>query len=214
MRFMCYTWVALFISSPIFMEKNIEVEYRALISGAVFEQLFEQGKTVYAESFSGPLYLKDAYFCPTTVKEFKEVEMDTVGSYSLRLREEKNAGVTKVNLNTKIITSYGDHNAWEEHETDVASYDESAAILKAIGFKTFFTLEKERYTYAHDEILVCLEKVKDFQSIIEVEIITTEDKKNDAKEKLLAFLASYGIGAESIVTKSVTNLLMKEKAVF
>lgn len=196
------------------MEKNIEVEYRALISPDIFQELFKIGQEKYHDSFTGPSTILDAYFCPVTVTEFSQVEMDTVGSYSLRLREQTKNGVTSANINTKTITSYGDHNAWEEHESAVGSYKEAEAILKTIGFKQFFVLEKDRYTYQYEDILVCLENIKDFQPVIEVEIVTTPDKKNDAKAMLLAFLTSHGIKEDAIVTKSVTNLLMRSKAQF
>jgi len=196
------------------MKKNHEVEYRALLTPKVYLNLLEIGKKKHALNINDPIIIEDSYYCSKEVTSFKEVEMDTVGSYSFRLRKEikNNKEISK--LNTKIITTLGDHNAWREHETDVSSHDECDKILKSIGFKRFFTFKKKRYTYYVKDILVCLEDIKGFGPIIEVEIITTKEKEKDAKKKLITFLKSHNIKREDIVKKSVTNMLMKKKASF
>lgn len=196
------------------MEKKHEVEYRALIDIKTFKTLFNIGKKKYSKSFRGPLIIQDAYFCPQHVKKFKEVEMNEVGSYSLRLRREIENGKESIALNTKIIKNIGDHNAWLEREVTVSSYEECKEILKAIGFKIFFELKKSRYSFQDQEINVCLEDIENFQSAVEIEIITSENKTEEAKIKLLDYLKENNIKKENIVKKSITNLLMREKASF
>ena len=48
----------------------------------------------------------------------------------------------EVSINTKIITTEGDHNAWQEYEIDVSSFDAALAIFRAIGFKPFLLWKK------------------------------------------------------------------------
>lgn len=196
------------------MKNNHEVEYRALLTRDVYLNLLNKGKKRYSLNINNPIIIEDNYYCLKKVKSFKDVEMDKVGSYSFRLRKEIINKKELSKLNTKIITTFGDHNAWREHETSVASYDECDNIIKSIGFKKFFTFKKIRHTYKVDDILVCLEDIEGFGPIIEVEIITTSEKEKEAKEKLLAFLKSHNIKTDDIVKKSVTNMLMKKKASF
>lgn len=196
------------------MDKKHEVEYRALITPEVFKTVFDRGQKEYAKSFCGPLTIQDAYFCPQHVKDFSEVEMDEVGSYSLRLRREIKEGKTTVTLNTKVIRNTGDHNAWLEHEVSLSSYEEGKLILESIGFKKFFEFKKNRYSFNDEEINVCLEEIEDFQPTIEIEILTTEDKTEEAKKKLLDYFAKNQIKKDSIVKKSITNMLMRERASF
>lgn len=194
--------------------KNHEVEFRAILTSKDFLNLLKIGKTKYKDNFKGPVTIEDIYYCQKHVKDFKEVEMDDIGSYSLRLRKETRKKVSTLTLNTKVITTFGDHNSWQEYETNISSHENSDQILRSIGFKDFFTFKKDRYTYRVGDILVCLENIIGFGSIIEVEIITTKEKSEIAKRKLLKFLESHNIKKEDIVKKSITNMLMKEKSVF
>ncbi len=196
------------------MDKNHEVEYRALINSETFQDLLNKGKKEFASNFLGPLIIKDAYFCPKQVKDFKEVEMDEVGSYSLRVRSEAKNDQHVVTLNTKTIKNEGDHNAWLENEIDISSYDECIKILETIGFKMFFELKKKRFSFKDGEINVCLEDIENFQPAVEIEILTSSDKTEEAKNKLLNYFAENNIAKESIVKKSITNMLMKEQARF
>lgn len=196
------------------MDKKYEVEYRALISAETFKKIFDKGKKEYSKSFHGPLTIQDTYFCPQYVKKFKEVEMDKVGSYSLRLRREIKNGKENITLNTKIIKNKSDHNAWLEHEITISSYEEARAILTAIGFKIFFELKKNRYSFNDGEIHVCLEDIDNFQPAIEIEILTFENKTEQAKNKLLDYFKQNNIEQKAVIKKSITNLIMREKASF
>ena len=196
------------------MKNKHEVEYRALISEEIFKRLLDKGKKECKKSFHGPLKIQDNYFCPKHVKTFKEVEMDDVGSYSLRLRREVKDKKTSISLNTKIIKKVGDHNAWLEHEANLSSYEEGKMILEAIGFKSFFEFIKKRYSFNDKSIHVCLEDIENFQPAIEIEIMTTEDNTENAKKTLLDYLSKNGIEKDSIVKKSITNILMHERARF
>lgn len=196
------------------MDKKHEVEYRALIEIKTFENLLNDGKSKFAESFHGPLIIHDTYFCQKNVKSFNEVEMDKVDSYSLRLRREIKNNITTVTLNTKTIKKEGDHNAWLENEVGVSSYEECKKILETIGFKIFFELKKKRFSFQDGEINVYLEDIDDFQPAIEVEILTSFDGTEKAKRKLLDYFNQNNIEQKAILEKSITNLLMRKKASF
>jgi predicted adenylyl cyclase CyaB len=158
--------------------------------------------------------LTDAYFCPVGVRSFSEIEMDEVGSYSLRLRRHSRGGKSAVSMNVKQITTYGDHNAWDEHEFTLSDFDEAKAILYAIGFKEFFALRKRRTSFVRGKFHILIEDINDFGPILEVEVMTTKEKAEAAKQDIRDLLEKIGVRGERVVPKSVTNLLMKEKARF
>jgi len=116
--------------------KNIEVEIRSRLDDiGDFKKLIEKLEAKRVIS----LYVCDIYFCKKTAKKVEDVEMDEVGSYSLRLRKLKQgSNKEKFTVNTKTIINYGDHNAWEEHEVEVSDFSEAASIFKTTEFKPFF----------------------------------------------------------------------------
>ena len=191
-------------------KKNIEVEMRALVKD--FASLRENILAKEAK-FCGESYLRDIYFCPQNISKLEDVEMNQVGSYSLRLRKAKNeSGDFHILLNTKTITNHGDHNAWEEHEIVLSDFEEMVDILKTIGFKSFFELEKTRFHYECGGLGVFLDDIKDFGACIELEKIVSVGEENEAKQEIIKFLESIGIEENKIVPKSVTNIVMKERA--
>lgn len=190
--------------------KNIEVEIRALVNDmpALQAKLIAEGG-----KYHGEYYLHDIYFCQKRCTRLEEVEMNEVGSYGLRLRKSKDYdGKKETSLNSKTITKKGDHNAWEEHEVTVSDFAETAKILMLTEFKPFFELEKTRHHYSLDGLDIFVEDIKDFGYCVEVEKMTTSGKEDEAKNQILTLLNKLGIDKDNIVPKSITNLIMKERA--
>lgn len=158
--------------------------------------------------------LKDIYYCPHSVRSFKEIEMNDVGSFSLRLRRGSKTGHNGAELNIKVITQRGDHHSWREHETMVDSFSETQSILLAIGFKAFFTLEKKRTVYKKGNITLCIEDIKNSRPCLELEVLTTRSSQDSAKASLLEILQQLDIPRSAIVPKSITNILMRRQAKF
>lgn len=190
--------------------KNIEVEIRALVKdfGLLRENIIAKGA-----KFCGESYLLDIYFCPQNIFKLEDVEMNQIGSYSLRLRKMKNeSGDFHILLNTKTITNHGDHNAWEEHETALNDFEEMLDILKTIGFKSFFELEKTRFHYECGGLGIFLDDIENFGACIELEKMVSVGEESAAKQEIVKFLESIGINENQILPKSVTNIVMKERA--
>jgi len=190
--------------------KNIEVEIRARLDDIrSFKNLIEKLGAIPISS----LYVYDIYFCKRSAKKVEDVEMNEVGSYSLRLRKsKKGGGEEKFTINTKTITNHGDHNAWEEHEVEVNDFSEAAKIIRATEFKPFFKLEKERFVYKLDGMEICVEDITDFGGAVEVEIMSSPGEATEAKQKIKGFLHKCDIDDSKIVPKSITNIIMKERA--
>jgi len=192
------------------MERNIEVELRAQVCDIKdFQDKLKENGALYQHSS----YLCDVYFCHKTINSVEDVEMDEVGSYSLRLRISRKDNKEEVTINTKTITNQGDHHAWEEHEVVVGSFKEAANILLMTEFKPFFKLEKHRHTYMVNGMEVLVEDIIDFGGAIEVEIMCAPGEESKSKEKIKNLLITdLGLQESDIVPKSVTNIVMKQRA--
>jgi len=194
-------------------EKNHEIELRALLKDIDQAKFIKKIEALGAD-FRGSVKIIDHYFCPKETKSFAECEMNAVGSFALRLRETEKDNQKKNELNIKVITSLGDHHAWEEHETEVSSPQEMQKILEATGQKQYIEIAKMRTTYALGEILVNVEDIKNFGLGLELEIMATKADAEAAKEKLKDVLKKLGIDEAEIVPKSITNIIMHEQSKF
>ncbi len=192
------------------MERNIEVELRALVNDPKdFQEKLKQKGAEHKNSS----YLKDVYFCDKKATSVADVEMDKVGSYSLRLRIARKGDTETISLNTKTITTEGDHNAWEEHEVKIDNFREAALILSTTEFKPFFELEKHRHTYLLNDMEILVEEITDFGGAIEVEIMCMPGEEEGSKAKIKNLLTNeLGLSEAEIVPKSVTNIIMKQRA--
>lgn len=192
------------------MERNIEVELRALVADPKdFQEKLKQKGAEHKNSS----YLKDVYFCDKKATSVADVEMDKVGSYSLRLRIARKGDTETISLNTKTITTEGDHNAWEEHEVKINNFREAALILSTTEFKPFFELEKHRHMYLLNDMEILVEEISDFGGAIEVEIMCMPGEEEGSKAKIKNLLTTeLGLSEAEIVPKSVTNIIMKQRA--
>lgn len=189
--------------------KNTEIELRALIKNVKsLRKKLEKKGVIFITSHT----LHDIYFCYKGYCHLKEVEMHEIGSYSLRLRKTNKDGQELITINTKTITNKGDHNAWEEHESTVDSFEETAKMLTLTEFKPFFELKKIRYHYKLDNLNIFIDDISDFGPCIEVEILTVPEETEQAKEQIFKFLKSLDINPNNIVPKSVTNIVMNQRA--
>lgn len=193
--------------------QNHEVELRLLLNEDEKNLLIKNLKTKGAKLVKSQ-WLQDSYYCREDVKDFKEIEMDEIGSCSLRLRKAKENDLIENELNIKIITSFGDHNAWEEHEVKLDSSEEMSKILTALNYKVFFTLEKNREVFNIENMTFNIEDINDFGTALEVEIITTKLDAEKAKDDIRRLLKNIGLSTNKIIPKSITNLLMREKSKF
>ncbi|MDO8570403.1 MAG: class IV adenylate cyclase [Candidatus Daviesbacteria bacterium] len=189
--------------------KTIEVEIRALVNDAKSAKLCI-GRS--GAKFIRKIYVHDIYFCNKNYFQFADVEMNSVGSYSLRLRCSRENQKQSLSLNTKIITKESDHNAWEEHESEVSNFSEVFEMLCFTEFKPFFELKKWRLEYKFNNLNIFIEEIEDFGSGIEVEIMTIPGCEEKAKKQIMEFLNSIGISSKDIVPKSVTNIIMRKRA--
>lgn len=193
--------------------QNHEVEVRILIEDTPKEEIFEKLKSQDFK-YVAVEDMTDSYFCDKSVREFSEVEMDEVDSYSLRLRKKKIKDDEITELNMKVITKERDHSAWDEHEIKIDSFDQMEQILRTIGYKNFFSLTKTRYVYKKDDLTVLIEDIERLGLAMEVEIMTTKENAKFSLDKIYNIISTLGLDPTKKVPKSITNLLMKKYSKF
>lgn len=191
------------------MKKPIEVELRALVKDL---ETVRDNITKSGAKYIGSSTIHDVYFCKKSILTIEEVEMHDVGSYSLRLRDYSKGKVKSITLNTKTITKLNDHHAWEEHEVEVDNFSETAKILLTTEFKPYFELKKIRHEYKLGDLGIFPEEIEDFGGALEIEILTTPGNEAVSKEKILEYLEKIGVSKGEVVPKSVTNIVMKQRA--
>ena len=188
--------------------RRTEVEIRALVGdvGGVRSTLEELGAKKVRTC-----YIRDSYFCNAAADQWEQVEMNSVGSFSLRLRKVRSDDETAYEINTKTITTEGDHGAWEEHETRVACGEEAQSIFLAIGFKKFAEIRKWRQEYDYRGKRVAIDSIEGFGHSIEIEEVVDGSDVERARKEVRELLEWIGVEEEEIVDKSVTNMVMERR---
>jgi predicted adenylyl cyclase CyaB len=195
------------------METNQEIEKRALLSAEQLAQFKKKLESMGAKQVAESR-IHDVYFCPNAVKSFSELEMNEVGSYSLRLRDEEEGKSSEKTINTKVITSKGDHNSWVEYEITIDSIETAGKIIETIGFKPFCDIDKKRKTFKVGRMSVLLEDIRDFGFGVEVEILSSKEDSDKAKKEIDDFFRAVGVREDQVVSKSITNIIMRAKSKF
>lgn len=191
--------------------KDQEIEIRALIKGGSKDLIRE--KIIKSGAISkGIGSIHDVYYCDRSCQKVEEAEMNKVGSYSVRIRKEVKDGVTAISYNKKTITTEGDHNSWKEEEEPREDFENSNQEMLDSGYKFFFDLDKDREKFTLDDMEICLEDIKDFGLGIEVEVMATQEESEEIKQKIKTFLKSIDVQEEDIVPKSITNIIMHQRA--
>lgn len=188
-----------------------EVELRAIVKDGNFKSLKDKLLFLGANS-QGTRSIYDVYYCDKSCEKVEDAEMNKVGSFSIRIRKESKNGNSVITYNRKIITTEGDHNSWKEEEEVKEDFEDANQEMLNKGYKFFFSLDKEREKFVLDDMEICLEDIKDFGLGIEVEVLTTQDKANEAKLKIKDFLKKLELDESDIVPKSITNIIMHQRA--
>lgn len=191
--------------------KDQEIEIRALIKGGSKNSIRE--KIIKSGAISkGIRSIHDVYYCDKSCQKVEDAEMNKVGSYSVRIRKEIKDGVTSISYNKKTITTEGDHNSWKEEEEPREDFENAKQEMLDSGYKFFFDLDKDREKFVLDDMEICLEDIKDFGLGIEVEVMATQEESEEVKQKIKTFLKSIDVQEEDIVPKSITNIIMHQRA--
>jgi len=178
----------------------MEIEFRAFVKNlSKTEFLIKSLNAKFVEE----VHIIDYWFCKNSAKSFDDVKQDKPGSFGLRIRNVNN----RFELTSKVLIKPGDHNAFDEFETEIDNLDNAMKILKSIGFRVFCVIDKTRRTFRLDNVSINLENIKGFPPAVELEIIA-DNNISEHKLKLQSLIDKLDIKEK--IDKSITFLFMKE----
>lgn len=128
------------------------------------------------------------------------------GSKWIRIRNEN--GKIELNLkrqSTKLSQSL-------EIEFEVLDEEKAVAFLDALDLKRWVVVEKERITSTFQNYNLCLDRVKNLGTFLEIEILTEEENNNDFYEnEILEIAQVFGLSKEDRVMKHYDTMIQEKE---
>ena len=177
----------------------MEVEVRAKIKN--FPGLKRKLKAMGAK-FGRVLNQKDLIFYP---EEAIRKKAQKSGDIILRIRDENGKGF----FGLKGLTDR--KGVWLEHEFLVDNPREARAMIETLGFRRLITLEKKRVSGRLGKIIFCLDEIKSLGNYLEMEIITTRKRSQEAQEKIKKIFSRLGIDKRDFVRLGYPQIILKKK---
>ena len=185
-------------------DKIYEVEIRFLSKkrAKIEERLIKMGaKLIYHA------HVIDHWFVPNHIKNMQQKNeyYNSGGGYGLRIREQDNGYTGKITttLETKRLLIPNNHEVCIEGELNVENYDETKKFLNLIDMKEFIQIDKDRVIYGYKEFKIVFDDIKNFKTVIEIEIKTKNDQKKTL-EKIRKFAEKIGLELKKEITNSTS----------
>lgn len=181
----------------------LEVELKAALAEAQAAALPER---LAALGFlpGSPLRETDVYW-NGEVRNFRETDE------ALRLRRVENL---QTHAAQALITYKGPKrdsrsNTRLEYETSVGSLETARDLLRALGFRDLFVVDKTRREFSRENISACLDRVDGLGDYLELEILLEDEARREtAVDTLLALLDQLGICRDALRRQSYLELLI------
>lgn len=176
----------------------LEVEVKVKIEQ---EQFADKLKRLGFVSTKGK-YEKDIYFNGKQTNLKKEDK-------ALRIRESRDlqTNLTRYELNYKGPKLDNISMTRSEVEITIPSMDEIKIMLNGLGFYEAGSVEKVRSYYTRENITCCLDKVTGLGDYLEIEIVTTKDKYNEAISRIQKLLEEMDLSMDDTVRSSYLSML-------
>ena len=86
-------------------------------------------------------------------------------------------------------------------------------LLRALGFRDLFTVDKTRREFSRGKVTVCLDSVAGLGEYLELEILLEDAERREAAvDTLLALLDTLGVRREALRRESYLELLLRTSA--
>lgn len=187
-------------------KRNIEVEIKIPVSKKILEEVRAKLKKV--AKFIGKSTQIDKYFNAPR-RDFLKPEHPF--EY-LRIRIKNDGG--EVNYKHIYLDKKGKKTHGDEYETKVKDPKELEKILKALNFKNFIDVQKEREKYVYkNKFEIVLDKVKGLGYFIEIESLKDFGGIKKTKEQIDDFAMRLGVDPLKQENNGYVLLLMGKKGV-
>ena len=97
-------------------------------------------------------------------------------------------------------------------EVEIKIDDENSGkeFLEALGYRLVAPVRKTRQYLHKDEMTACIDQVENLGDFLELEIVTAEEKREEALEKLVKLLNHLGYEADATIRTSYLSMLQKK----
>ena len=132
---------------------------------------------------------------------------------ALRLRSAQNLQTQKrsVTLNYKGPKVDTVSSTRAEYEIAVRPYDTASGLLRALGYRSVFQVEKIRTYYQRGDLNACLDCVTHLGPFLELELLTEQACDREAAvEKLYGLLDMLDVPRSALTRRSYLELLLAE----
>ncbi|MCC8089516.1 MAG: class IV adenylate cyclase [Rikenellaceae bacterium] len=100
-----------------------------------------------------------------------------------------------------------------EYESAVENRQDVENMLYLLGFEDYVTVIKTRKTGMADGITVCMDKVEELGSFMELEkVVALDEERESAREELRCFLNRLGVGMEQVCDKRYHTMMREYDA--
>ncbi len=131
----------------------------------------------------------------------------------LRTAEDLKTHTAETLLTYKGPKRDGRSNTRTEYETSVGSMAAARGLLRALGFRDLFTVDKTRREFSRGKVTVCLDSVAGLGEYLELEILLEDAERREAAvDTLLALLDTLGVRREALRRESYLELLLRTSA--
>lgn len=147
-------------------------------------------------------YEKDIYFNGNKTDLRREDK-------ALRIRESRDlqTGTTTYELNYKGPKLDNISMTRSEVEFTVPSIEEAELMFNGLGFYEAGSVEKVRSYYNKGDLTCCIDKVTGLGDYLEIEIVTTKDKYDEAISRIQKLLGEMGLSMEDTIRSSYLSML-------
>ena len=132
-------------------------------------------------------------------KEFKK------GDPVIRIRQKDKSTILTLKKQLNNESSY-------EIESGISDVDSIDKILKGAGFREVVRVEKNRVVYDFDGAEVCVDDVHGLGKFIEIEILCSIDKQEDAKKRIDSIAKSLGLSDDMVEPRKYDALIKEMKS--
>jgi len=130
---------------------------------------------------------------------------------AIRIREHKNLDSEDGNFVMNYKGPKLDESTMtrEETEFEIPDFMPGDSLLKGLGYVPAGCVEKTRIHYLKGDVTCCLDKVTNLGEFLEVEILSPEDKYDEAVGEIRIILEMLDLKMEDTIRHSYLSMLMK-----
>lgn len=171
--------------------REIEIKFKVENIKDIISFLEENDCKISMETYQyDTIYVKD-------LDNVKSIE----GSVWLRIR--RNNG--KIELNYKKQSTQKIES--EEIEFEVSSYEKANSFLKALGFKEWVQVNKNRRYSKYKDYNICIDEVERLGTFVEIELLINEQNNINYEEQLLNVAKEMGINTKNRINSHYDTMI-------